>query len=538
MADTQPTPPPPEPSSPAAGPPARPERWVDYARYPLGTALFLILAFPRFDVWPLAWVALVPLLYHLGRCARGRAAFLSGFTAGALFFLGLLYWVPRAMMAYGGVHPVLAVCVFVLLAGVLALFVGAFAWVQWRMFRQWGWKAALLAPFAWTAQEYARNYLALTGFPWGNLGTSQAYFGFLIQIADTTGVYGVSFLVAAINTVLLLAMVPDVPRKLKLYWAALVGMALFYCFLYAELRYATFPATEGEPLAVAGIQPNIRDEDTREQVAAVHRVDYPRLLADVMAAAPATRLVVFPESPTPYAFDRDPAYRQLMTGMAAAHRVTLLFNGIRFSGRTYFNAVYAVGPDGRPGGAYDKSRLVPFAEHVPFQNLFFFARAMSQEISDFAPGAGPVPLEAAGVPVGVSVCYEAIFPEYLRALTAAGARLQVNVTNDAWFGRTAAPWQHVQHSLLRAVENRRWVVRVANSGISVIIDPFGRVTAQIPPFARGTLTGQVHPLSQRSPYVVIGDAFAWLCVAVTVLGAGIPWRRKRSDEHRTGRDQD
>jgi apolipoprotein N-acyltransferase len=519
-------------------PAAKRERWADFARYPLGTALFLLLAFPRFDVWPLAWVALVPLLYHLGRCARGRTAVLSGFTAGMLFFLGLLYWIPRAMMAYGGVHPVLAGAVFVLVCVVLGLFVGAFAWLQWRMFRRWGWKGALLAPFAWAAVEYARNHLALTGFPWGNLGTSQAYAGFLIQIADTTGVYGVSFLVAAINTVLLLALVPEVPRRLKLYWAALVGMALFYCLLYAELRYATFPAADYKPLAVAGIQANIRDEDTWAQVAAVHREDYPRLVAEVLAAAPDTRLVVFPESPSPYAFDRDPGYRQLMTGLAVRHRITLLFNGIHYRGADYFNSVYAVESDGRLGGVYDKARLVPFAEHVPFQPVFFFARAMSQEISNFTPGPGPLPLDAAGVRMGVSVCYEAVFPEYVRGFTAAGARVLVNVTNDAWFGRTAAPWQHVQHSLLRAVENRRWVVRVANSGISAIIDPFGRVTAQIPPFARGTLTGHVHPLTQRSPYVVIGDAFAWVCVAVTVLGAGIPWRRKQHDEHRTGRDQD
>ncbi len=216
---------------------------MDYARYPLGTALFLLLAFPRFDVWPLAWVALVPLLYHLGRCTAARGVPVN-FTAGALFS-SVCCTGSAGAMAYGGVHAVLAGVVLVLIAGVLGLFVGAFAWLQWRMFRRWGWKAALLAPFAWTAQEFARSYLAITGFPWGNLRTSQAYFGFMIQIADTTGVYGVSFLVAAINTVLLLAMLPDAPRKLKLYWAALVGMTLFYALALRRNPLRDLPGDGG-----------------------------------------------------------------------------------------------------------------------------------------------------------------------------------------------------------------------------------------------------------------------------------------------------
>lgn len=507
----------------------------EFLRYPLATALFLLLTFPRFDLWPLAHVALVPLLLQISRCGRDREAFAAGFVSGTLFFLGLLYWIPRAMLAYGGVHWLVAALAFLATCVILGCFIGAFAWLQFRLFRVWQWKSFLLAPFLWVAVEFARDHLALTGFPWGTLGTSQVFFGYLIQIADVTGVYGVSFLVVAVNTVWLLVLVREAPRKLKIYWAALVGIFVFYALLYAELGYFSYQTPESGGLAVAGIQGNIRDEDGLTRVARIHFDDYPRLEAEVLKAHPQTKLVILPENPAPFSYERHPGYRELVTRMAAGPGVTLLFNGIRYEGDNYFNSVYCLGPDGRLRGTYDKVRLVPFAERVPLAGVFSFAKAFSREIGNFEPGRGTKPLPAGDVPVGVFVCYEAIFPEFVRRFTADGAQVLVNVTNDAWFGPTAAPYQHFQNCLMRAVENRRWVVRVANSGISAIIDPLGRVTETLPLFQQGTLHGTVYPLTQRSLYTTLGDLFAWLCVAMTALAAGFTWKkRKIEDGTRTG----
>jgi apolipoprotein N-acyltransferase len=506
----------------------------EFLRYPLATALFLLLAFPRFDLWPLAHVALVPLLLFISRCERGGRAFAGGFVSGTLFFLALLSWIPRAMMAYGGVHWLVGGAAFLATGAILGAFIGLFAWLQHRLFMRWQWRSFLLTPFLWTAVEFARDHLAVTGFPWGSLGTSQAFFGYMIQIADITGVYGVSFLVAAVNTVWLIVLVRETPRKLKIYWAALVGMLLFYALLYAELCFFTYQTPEGPGLAVGGIQGNIRDEDGPLRVARIHFEDYPRLEAELLKAHPETKVVILPENPAPFSWERHPGYHALLARMAADYHVTLLVNGIRYEGDRYHNSVYDIGPDGTLQGAYDKIRLVPFAERVPLAGLFAFARSISREIGNFEPGRAQVLLPVGGVPFGVFVCYEAVFPEFVRRFTADGAQVLVNVTNDAWFGPTAAPYQHFQHCILRAVENRRWLVRVANSGISAIITPLGRVTETLPLFEQGTLAGEVYPLTQRSLYVSMGDVFAWFCAAVTVLAAGVTWKRKKDDGTRTG----
>lgn len=512
---------------------------ADFLKYPLGSAVFLLLAFPRFDLWFFAWFALIPMLLHISRCRSGRESFLSGFTTGMLFFLGLLYWIPRAMVAYGGIPYLLALIALLLCCLILALFFGVFSLVMFRLFRMWGWKAFLLAPFVWTALEFARDHLALTGFPWGTLGTSQAWFGYMIQIADITGVYGVSFLLVAINTVGLLGLSSQVDRRLKLAWAALVGITFLYVMIYAEVRYISFPLKNGQELAVAGVQGNIREEDGEKRIIRVHNEVYPRMLDQIMAAHPDTRLVIFPENPAPFSYDLDPDYHALLTRMATAHHVSLLINGIHYFGRNeYSNAVYCIAPSGKLTSIYSKIRLVPFAEYIPFRSLFFFVNSLTREISEFTPGTAPVLAKVDGTPIGVFICYEAIFPELVRQFTADGAQVLVNVTNDAWFGRTAAPWQHFQNIILRAVENRRWTVRVANSGISAIIDPLGRTSQVLPLFERKTLTGKIYALTNQSPYVVIGDTFSWLCVLISLLALGKSIFTRGNTNHVDGRREE
>ncbi|MBP7866953.1 MAG: apolipoprotein N-acyltransferase [Acidobacteria bacterium] len=497
--------------------------FLSMLRYAFASALFLVLSFPGFSLWPMAWVALVPLLWGLTKCRGKLGGFFIGFWAGVLFFAGLLYWMPAAMIAYGRLSPLAAALVLLAACAVLAPFFGFFTLALHLAARRFGIRAYLLAPFAWVAAEFARNHLAVTGFPWGQLGVSQALVTPLIQIADLTGVYGVSFLVVAGNVVGFYLLRPDVGRRFKVALGAFLALGLFHVLLYAELRWFQYREPQGEPLKVAGIQGNILDpKDWMD----AHWSIYPAMMDAALAQAPGSRVVILPENPVSMTFEDNPSYRDLMAGLARKHKVSLLFNGVHRIGEgQYGNSVFCMDENGRVTSVYDKIRLVPFAEFVPFEKVFFFAEAMSQEISHFTAGTTHRVHRPAGVPTGVNVCYEAVFPEESRTFTALGAQWLVNVTNDAWFGDTAAPWQHFQNSLVRAVENRRWLVRVANSGLSCIIDPMGRVREAVPLFQRGCLTGVIHPMTDRTVYVAVGDVFAWLCVAVTAAYLFLAFRK-------------
>ncbi len=493
------------------------------AKYPLAGAVFMLAAFPGFSLWLMAWVAIIPMLMHAERCRTRQGAFLSGFSTGVLFFAGLLYWLPAAINRYGDIPLAGAAGVFAAACAVLAVFFGLFTLAMQRMYRRLGIRAVFLAPFVWTALEFARNHLAVTGFPWGLLGVSQAMVTPLLQIADITGIYGVSFLVATGNVTLFVLLRRDAPRKMKTALVAFEALLLFHVFLYAELRWFAFRDDPGQPVSVAGLQGNVADADGWLDA---HWKVYPAMMGGLKTVAPAARVVIMPENPSSLALERDPEYRKLMAGLAAGSRATLIFNGIHGIGADgYGNAVFCMDSTGAVRSVYDKIRLVPFAEHVPFRSVFFFAGAMSQEISNFTPGERHVLHLVDGAPVGVFICYEAIFPEEPRAFTALGAQWLVNITNDAWFGPTAAPWQHFQNILARAVENRRWIVRVANTGFSCIVDPLGRVREAVPPFERGVLRGEIRALTGQSAYVVIGDLFAWACALLSAFY--LVWPRRR-----------
>jgi len=310
-----------------------------------------------------------------------------------------------------------------------------------------------------------------------------------------------------------------------------VGIALFHAFIYAEFCYLTIPVKRGRAVTVAGIQGNSPDQSDYDRLRSFHLEVYPALVGELAKQSPRPELVILPENPAPFSSDRDSGYRQMMADLARAHGVTLLFNGIHYSARGYHNSVFCLDPDGRPGPVYDKVRLVPFAEQIPFGSAFSFARSLSREISNFQPGEGPVLQDARGVKTGVFICYEGVFPDLVRQFTGAGADLLVNVTNDGWFGDTAAPYQHFQPNLIRAVENRRYLVRVANTGISAIIDPFGRVAEKGPLFERAIVSGTVYTQDRQSLYVSWGNWFPVLCTLAALFFLILSTRKK---DHGTG----
>ena len=284
----------------------------------------------------------------------------------------------------------------------------------------------------------------------------------------------------------------------------------------------------GTPLRVAAVQGNIAQHDKwnpalREDIVATY------LGMTREAAAEGARLVVWPEAATPFAFENDPVRADAVRQVVRDSGVHLLLgtNHARYDGAPrYFNAAVMGDAAGETTGIYAKHHLVPFGEYVPLRRLLFFVSPLVESVGDFAPGPGPRTLSMDGAPVGAVICYEIIYPELVRGFVTRGSRLLTTLTNDAWYGRTAAPYQHFQQATMRAVELGRYLVRAANTGISGFVDPYGRVVASTPLFERHVLAANVRLLDVRTLYSRTGDVLAYACVVITALVLWASVRRR------------
>jgi apolipoprotein N-acyltransferase len=492
----------------------------------------LALAFPRADLGALAFVALVPFLLSLQNVPASAALF-RGYSCGAGFFTALLYWIPGVMVTYGGMPRVVAWPIFLLLVFYLATYIAVFALLQSASWRRFGAPALVLAPVGWVALEIVRARL-LTGFPWGLIGYSQYRDIPLLQTAAWGGIYAVSFLVVAANAgMALLVLRPAAPRHLIGGSVLLLLVALAHAGGALSMR-AGEHRPGGESITVAAIQGNVaQDRKWTPGTGARILSDLVRLTRE--AGARGARLIVWPESSSPYSFRRpapsggrgpgvetDEAYASIVRDLARAFDATLIVGSVDYKvadgGLRVFNSAFAVGPDGASDGSYDKIHLVPFGEYVPLHRLLFFVDKLAQgTISDFAAGTTTAPLPTGVGRAATFICYEAIFPELVRRIVGKNAVLLVNITNDAWFGTSAAPRQHLAMAVVRAAENRRFMVRAANTGISAIVDPYGRIVASTPLMESAVLQGTVRPRADVTPYAACGDLFAWGCAILTLL---------------------
>jgi apolipoprotein N-acyltransferase len=494
------------------------------------SGILLAVSYPRADLGVVAFVALVPFLLSLQDVAA-VAALWRGYLCGFAFFAALLAWIPRVMVTYGGLPPPLSWLIFFLMVFYLATYTALFALLISASLRRLGALSLLMAPVAWVALEMARGRL-LTGFPWGLLGYSQYRNIPLLQAAAWGGIYAVSFLVLAANAGLaLLILRPATPRQ------RFVGAALLLLVLMAHTGGAlALRGTERFPqegaIPVAAIQPNVAQE-VKWSPGGESRIlsDLVRLTREASGA----RLIVWPESASPFslrhparadgpgvAVETNEAYAGVVAGLARALGATLIVGSVDYSSTDgvlrAFNSAFAVGPDGSILGSYAKVHLVPFGEYVPLQRLLFFVDRMVQgAIAGFSPGSRLDPLPTSSGRAATFICYEAIFPEMVRSIAGGNAAFLVNITNDAWFGKTAAPRQHLAMAVVRAAENRRYMVRAANTGISAIVDPYGRILARTELMESAVLRGEVLPRADRTPYARCGDMFAWGCAILTLL---------------------
>jgi apolipoprotein N-acyltransferase len=440
---------------------------------------------------------------------------------GAVSALGLLYWTALVVIQYGGLPFPAGIAVMAALCLAVALFPLLFAWATARLVSTFGMAGLLGAPFVWVGTEFLRAH-AFFEFPWCLLGYSQHAFLPVIQMASVTAVYGVSFVLALSSALLAYAVLETrAPRRRAGVAAAVLVAGVTWAGGTWAMRR---PISETGRIVVGLVQGGIPQEDKWVPERAGENLDrHLRLTAE--AAGRGARLVVWPESAVPFLYDRDAGLASLLQETVREHGIHLFFGNDDLEapgpgGRRIYVGAKLLAPDGRLAARYRKIHLVPFGEYVPLQPLFTFggryAAKLVREVSDFSPGKEAVTGEVDGHRVGGYICYEAIFPGLVRRFAAGGAELLVNVTNDAWYGTTSAPYQHLAMAAFRAVENRRYMVRAANTGITAVVDPWGRVYEPTRLFDRTVLVREVPFVADTSFYTRHGDVFARACAAIAL----------------------
>ena len=508
-------------------------RALTYGLALLVTPVLHGLSFPPWSLWWLAWIAFVPWFAAIRLASTNtRAVLITCVTtlAGSWVVAG---WLPRAVSTYWGQPPWVGAALF---AGVwlvtVAPAVVVFTLCYRAAARRHGASMAFVAGAAWAATEYARVELGI-GDPFGLLGYSQVPVSSLVQIADVTGVYGLSFAVAAVNAALAEAwLARSGHARLGGAIGSLVtaGAAVGLCLGYGAVRDE--PEAEGPPQVVAVAQANL-DLGTQ------WRQDlYGKNLAEHLELTHATltpirpALVVWPESAMTFFVEDEPLYRQSIGSMLTPADLELVAGGVRVEerpdGPRYYNAAFLLAPSGEVVAHYDKQQLLPFAEYFPFGSIAVLKREFGR-VREFTPGPATPPLPTRIGAAGVAICNEAMFPGIVARRVRAGAELLVNLSNDSWLGDRQYSLQVLDMARMRAIEQRRDVIRASTSGPSAIIDASGDIVASTEPSSRGTASGEVHRRVQRSFYATIGDGFAIACAAAVVLElvAGLGrWRRR------------
>lgn len=464
---------------------------------------------------------MAPLLIavaHTRTVSGWRGAFAMGLITGVVYFGSTVYWVAEVMRLHGGLPPVVAVLVAALLVSYLAIYPALFAALLGRAVHRLGPNALWGAPFLWLSTEWLRGIVG-GGFPWVPLGASQAAALPVVQLASVVGVSGLSLLLALVSTT---AAALALRLKGARLTASAVALLLAVIVAWGSWRIGQGTLTQGEITTVGLVQGNVAQEqkyDPRYRNQILNR--YVELSRQTLNQG--ADLVVWPEASTPFYFDVDSRLAQPIRDMAASANVPFLLGTDEYepakdgAPERFYNAAVLVGRDGRSRGSYRKMQLVPFGEYVPLRRLLFFVEPLVEAVSDFSAGTEPVVFDADGARFSVSICYESVFPALSRSFVAGGSQLLVTITNDAWFGRSAAPYQHFAQGAIRAVEQGRYVVRAANTGISGAVDPYGRVVAASGLFEPAALAVDVRLRSDRTIYSRVGDVAVWSALAISLL---------------------
>ena len=485
----------------------------------------LSFSFPGYGVWPLAWVGLLPLFTALSKKSLLSAPFL-GWVMG-LFYFGLsLGWVKNTITDFGHLPLWLAIIVNFLMVSVLALYTGLFAYIYVKISQRLGETTALaFAPFVWVAVEFFRGNFWFLAFPWLRLADSQYTVLSIIQVADIAGEEGIGLLIVIVNTALyalfrwwqnLPAAFSTFPIRQTLFATLLLALTVAYGKAkLSELKNNDQPSTK-----VAIIQGNIDQQRKWEIDYRAEQVSlYMKKTGE--AVANGAKFVVWPEASAPFYFGQERIFTPMIEELASLTKTPILFGSPGYEERgsqtVAHNRAWVVRPDGGQE-KFAKINLVPFGEYVPLKKILFFLDKVVSGIGDMEPGVELKPLGTGEYLVGAQICYEIIFPQYSRTLAEKGSAVLVNITNDSWYGHTSASRQSLAMAVYRAVENRKPLLRAAQTGISAIVQPNGSITGETNLFEEAILYGEIAPTRGRTVYNTTGDILSWLCATFTLYG--------------------
>jgi apolipoprotein N-acyltransferase len=500
-----------------------------------------------------AWFGLVPLLWAIlspdNVAARRslRRSFLLAYLCGVLWYSGNCYWVRDVMSQYGDMPPLAPTLLLLGYSMVLGLYFGFFGLGMMLVRRASGstrWALAA-APVLWAGLELAAS--RITSVPWDQLGYSQVDNGMVNQLAPWTGVYGISFLLVAANAFLAEGWLSVGKFACRFTKQSTVGMIGIMLIIFLDNGIYVLPTKQAPTATAVLVQPNLdvagdnywRGPGEWDR----HIAEFARLAGEqcktYIAGIPETGasngeivcppypthpdLVVWPESPAPFE-EEDARFRQALTEIAQRTHAPMVVGNLGMNlaadqrSWDFYNSALVVDANGARIGRYDKIHLVPFGEYVPFKDLLFFARKLTGKVSGFTRGSEHTVFTLDGHRYGIFICYESVFADEVRQFAKNGAEVLVNISDDGWYGDTSAPWQHMNMERMRAIENRRWVLRDTNNGVTEVIDPEGRVRQSIPRHQVDALPAQFGFRDDVTFYTAHGDVFGWGCA---ILGLGI-----------------
>jgi len=483
------------------------------------TAILMAFAFPPFRTGCIGWFALLPY-FMLLEDKRAREAMRWSYLTGLFICIATLYWIGHVTQA-GFIGAILIIPLYLTLYGLL----------HTGLLRRFGAKAWILLPFVWLAIEYLQSRSELA-FPWNYLGYTQSYYTPLIQYAEYTGVWGVSFWVMVMNVLIWQLYADRAQRRRRRILAAALAVLLLLPALHGGHMLLQEARGAGKPVVVAVLQGNVDPfekwaADSDEKNLAIYET------MSRQAAAGHPDLIVWPETALPFYLRSETPFLRRFEHLADSLGIPLLTGSLDYHFASekeyeYYNAAFLAEPGKSFLQAYRKMRLVPGSERIPYRDYFPF-NYLKNWLSDLALGVGDYArgqeytvfeCRHAGRPLRFStpICYESAFPDLVRRFAAGGAQFLCIITNDAWFGKTSAPFQHAQFAVFRAIENRMPIARCANTGISCYVDAFGRVTQRSALFQQASLCSTLNVYRRSTLYTRRGDWFAWLCGFVAVAG--------------------
>ncbi len=467
-------------------------------------------------LWPVLFVALVPLLWALRTAGKGRAI-LYGLVTGLVHYLTLLYWIVIVLGRYGGLPWYFSYPGLLLLAFTLSLYFVVFAVAARYMLVKSSPLVVLWAlPCIWVGLDWVRSFL-FTGFPWMDLGYGLWNVPKLIQISDITGHYGVTFIILLLNTLIAHFLI-DRTRAARAVVIVPVILLLVAVGGYSSWRWQSWNNHRHITMPIGVVQGNV--EQDKKWLPQEQRRTVMGYISqtDSLFGSQKPAFVVWPETALPF-FPENNSLTKVLLQLTRQKDIGLLAGApwytvedLRKRKIRYYNSALFLDPEGNLAGQYFKIHLVPFGEYVPLKKYLWFLAPLVQTVGDFTPGKIEEPIVFQKARIGVLLCYESIFAELSEKWAKAGANVLINLTNDAWYGKSSAPHQSFAMTVFRAVETRRSVVRAANTGVSGFIDPLGRIRMQSDIFVPWQAVDNV-VLNDEVTFVVrYGHLFAPLCL--------------------------